>query len=105
MPETPIDHDPLRGTGRTTGLMMQAIGKALLNPCTWIEFVDHYPKNSFYWPKMLEDLIRSSGLQHMKVTIQADGRVWLISLAPTMESPYSEPKHPICPPLPTDAQR
>jgi hypothetical protein len=34
--------DPLRGTGRTTGLMLKAIGDALLKPDEWVEFVDHY---------------------------------------------------------------
>lgn len=104
MPETPIDHDPLRGTGRTTGLMLQAVGKALLNPCTWIEFVDHYPRNSFSWPTMLEEFMASNGLEHMKVEMH-QRRVWLISLAPITETPDSAPKHPICPPLPIDAQR
>ena len=104
MPETPIDHDPLRGTGRTTGLMMQAVGKALLNPCTWIEFVDHYQGDSEQWLLMLEDFIACNGLELMKVE-RYRRRVWLISLAPNTETPYSAPKHPICPPLPTDAQR
>lgn len=35
--------DPLRGTGRTTGLMLVAIGKAMLAPDEWVEFVDHAP--------------------------------------------------------------
>jgi len=33
--------DPDRGTGRTTGLMLQAISKALLNKGENIEFIDH----------------------------------------------------------------
>ena len=39
--------DPLRGTGRTTGLMLVAIGKAMLAPDEWVEFVDHAPASSW----------------------------------------------------------
>ena len=37
--------DPKRATGRTTGLMLQAIGKAVENPGTEVEFIDHYAQN------------------------------------------------------------
>ena len=37
--------DPKRATGRTTGLMLQAIGKAIENPGTEIEFIDHHAQN------------------------------------------------------------
>ena len=37
--------DPKRATGRTTGLMLQAIGKAIENPGTEIEFIDHHEQN------------------------------------------------------------
>ena len=33
--------DPLRGTGRTTGLMLKAIAEACLNPGKEVEFKDH----------------------------------------------------------------
>lgn len=32
-----------RGTGRTTGLILKAIGDALLNQGEWVEFIDHWP--------------------------------------------------------------
>ena len=35
--------DPMRGTGRTTGLMLIAIGDALLHPGQWRRFQDHRP--------------------------------------------------------------
>ena len=35
--------DSLRGTGRTTGLMLIAVGTALQKPGEWIEFHDHSP--------------------------------------------------------------
>lgn len=37
--------DPKRATGRTTGLILQALGKAVENPGTEVEFIDHYAKN------------------------------------------------------------
>ena len=37
--------DPKRATGRTTGLMLQAIGKAVENPGTEVEFIDHHEQN------------------------------------------------------------
>jgi hypothetical protein len=40
-----MKHDPKRATGRTTGLMLQAIGKAVENPGTEVEFIDHHEQN------------------------------------------------------------
>jgi hypothetical protein len=37
--------DPKRATGRTTGLMLQALGKAVENPGTEVEFIDHHAQN------------------------------------------------------------
>ena len=37
--------DTKRATGRTTGLMLQAIGKAIENPGTEVEFIDHHAQN------------------------------------------------------------
>jgi hypothetical protein len=34
--------DPNRGTGRTTGLMLQALGNAALRRGAEVEFVDHW---------------------------------------------------------------
>jgi hypothetical protein len=37
--------DTKRATGRTTGLMLQAIGKAIENPGKEVEFIDHHAQN------------------------------------------------------------
>ena len=37
--------DPKRATGRTTGLILQALGKAVENPGTEVEFIDHHAQN------------------------------------------------------------
>lgn len=40
-----METDTNRATGRTTGLMLQALGKAVENPGTEIEFIDHHKQN------------------------------------------------------------
>lgn len=40
-----MKNDPKRATGRTTGLMLQAIGRAVENPGTEVEFINHNPQN------------------------------------------------------------
>ena len=40
-----MKHDPKRATGRTTGLILQALGKAVENPGTEVEFINHNPQN------------------------------------------------------------
>lgn len=40
-----MKNDTNRATGRTTGLMLQALGKAVENPGTYVEFIDHYAQN------------------------------------------------------------
>lgn len=45
MTEPTMKNDLNRATGRTTGLMLQALGKAVENPGKEVEFIDHYTKN------------------------------------------------------------
>ena len=40
-----MKNDPKRATGRTAGLILQALGKAVENPGTEVEFVDHHEQN------------------------------------------------------------
>ena len=40
-----MKNDTNRATGRTTGLMLQALGKAVENPGKEVEFIDHYAQN------------------------------------------------------------
>ena len=40
-----MKHDPKRATGRTLGLALQAIGKAVENPGTEVEFINHNKQN------------------------------------------------------------
>ena len=45
MTETIMKNDPKRATGRTLGLALQALGKAVENPGTEVEFINHNPQN------------------------------------------------------------
>ena len=45
MTEPTMKNDLNRATGRTTGLMLQALGKAIENPGTEVEFIDHHEQN------------------------------------------------------------
>ena len=40
-----MKNDPDRATGRTTGLVLQALGKAVENPGMEVEFIDHHEQN------------------------------------------------------------
>ena len=40
-----MKHDPKKATGRTLGLALQAIGKAVENPGTEVEFINHNKQN------------------------------------------------------------
>jgi hypothetical protein len=40
-----METDTNRATGRTTGLILQALGKAVENPGTEVEFIDHHAQN------------------------------------------------------------
>ena len=57
--------DPKRATGRTTGLMLQALGKAVENPGTEVEFIDHHAQNHAqlqYCKKMIENIAKTLNL-------------------------------------------
>ena len=45
MTEKTMKNDLNRATGRTTGLILQALGKAIENPGTEVEFIDHHEQN------------------------------------------------------------
>ncbi|WP_425618051.1 hypothetical protein NA78x_001744 [Anatilimnocola sp. NA78] len=97
--------DPLRGTGRTIGLMLKAIGEALLHHCTWVEFVNHHEhrnrSDAESWLEVLELLCIQLGLQFMRIRTRGN-RVWIISLAPTRTTEEAAVVHPECPPLPNE---
>ncbi len=57
--------DPNRGTGRTTGLMLIALGQAALARGEWVEFRDHMPhtcSSARHHCQNLRSLARHNGL-------------------------------------------
>lgn len=72
-----------RRSGRTTGLMLEAIGKAVKSPGTLVEFTDHYTQgsrlNSSCHIQKLKELIKSLNL-NVTVTRSASGdKIFLFS--------------------------
>ena len=60
-----MKQDINRATGRTTGLMTQALGKAVENPGTEVEFIDHHAQNRAqlqYCKKMIENIAKTLNL-------------------------------------------
>lgn len=55
-PQYDLD-DPMRGTGRTIALVLQAIATALLVPDTWVPFRDHSGRTSERDPDMWCDIV------------------------------------------------
>jgi hypothetical protein len=93
--------DPLRGTGRSTGLMLKAISEAILNRCNWVRFNDHFVVNDAgLWADVLEMLCAQLGLHYMQIRTRGS-EVWIISLMPTRATFESAPEHPTCPRLPS----
>lgn len=69
----PLDEDPLRGTGRTTGLMLIAIGNAMLSPDQWITFRDHFTHTTDSAPiyaSLIKGLCKAHGF---KIDVQCVG--------------------------------
>lgn len=59
------EYDTKRATGRTTGLILQSLGKAVENPGTEIEFVDHYRQNHTqlrYYKERIENIAKQLNL-------------------------------------------
>ena len=57
--------DPYRGTGRTTGLIFQAIGNAILARGPEVEVVDHYPHTRCSAEKIgkqIQTIVKAAGL-------------------------------------------
>ena len=73
--------DPNRGTGRTTGLILQALGNAALARGKSVEFIDHCPhtyESARAWRQLVKD--RAEYL-NLKMEVSREGnRVFVRSL-------------------------
>ena len=59
--------DPKKATGRTLGLALQAIGKAVENPGTEVEFINHNPQKQWGQHQQCKDQI-----EHLAKTLFLD---------------------------------
>jgi ribose 5-phosphate isomerase len=85
-------NDPNRGTGRTTGLMLQALGNAVMARGADVEFVDHWPHTHHAAHRMkcqIEAMAETLGLL---MDVRRDGaRVFVRSrISPNAESEASQ---------------
>lgn len=76
----PTEEDPLRGAGRTTGLMLVAIGTALLKPDEWVEFTDHYERGPSHADIYAQSIRAAAYLLGITVDVEVrGGSVWVRS--------------------------
>jgi hypothetical protein len=67
-----MKNDPKRATGRTTGLMLQALGKAVENPGMEVEFVDHHEQNHAQLQYCAETIEYLAGELRLDVTVRIE---------------------------------
>jgi hypothetical protein len=88
--------DTNRATGRTTGLMLEAICKAVKNPGTEIEFIDHHEQNFAqlqYCKERIEDMAKKLNFDiTVKVYhyIHEPKEEWKLLVKSNWVSPYSQ---------------
>lgn len=73
--------DAERGTGRSTGLILQSISHSILSPGVPVIFRDHFdaaPSQAFLWRKRIIVVLRTLHLTGISVQPLADGTVRLI---------------------------
>lgn len=62
-----------KGSGRTTGLILQSIGVAVANPGTETEFIDHSPasvEGALVLKRKIEDVIKDLRLKSVSVRLE-----------------------------------
>jgi hypothetical protein len=65
--------DPNRGTGRTVGLMLQALGNAALVRGAEVEFVDHWPHTHSAAHRIKRQLESMAGTLGLLMDVRRDG--------------------------------
>jgi len=93
-----MKQDPKRATERTTGLILQALGKAVENPGTEVEFIDHHKQNFAQYQlckERIEDIAKQLNLDvSVRVSYYAHGpkEEWKLLVKSNWVSPYSQNK-------------
>jgi hypothetical protein len=89
-----MKQDPKRATGRTLGLALQSIGKAVENPGTEVEFINHNPQNvgqHLMCKSMIEDIAKQLNLD---ITVVLRGKTnsddFKVIVKSNWVSPYAQ---------------
>lgn len=90
------DPDSKRATGRTTGLILQALGKAVENPGTDVEFIDHYAQNHAQLQYCKERIVSIAKQLNLDVSVRWDVKSnwhksdWKLLVKSNWVSPHSQ---------------
>jgi hypothetical protein len=91
---TTMKHDPKRATGRTLGLALQALGKAVQNPGTEVEFINHNPQNHAQHQMCKEQIELLAKTLHLDVSVHVKLKDNLVDFGVFVKSnwvsPYSQ---------------
>jgi hypothetical protein len=89
-----MNHDPKRASGRTLGLALQSLGRAIENPRIEVEFIDHHHPKSHAQYQLCKERIESIAKQlnldvSVVVCYNAFGK-WRLLVKSNWVSPYSQ---------------
>ena len=98
-----MKNDPKRATGRTLGLALQALGKAVENPGKEVEFINHNPQNYAqlqYCKERIEKIAKQLNLDVSVRMVDESGKWdvksnwhksdWKLLVKSNWVSPYSQ---------------
>ena len=87
-----METDTKRATGRTLGLALQAIGKAVENPGTEVEFINHNPQNVAQHQMCKEQIELLAKTLHLDVSVDIKDNLvdFGVFVKSNWISPYSQ---------------
>ena len=89
-----MKHDPKRATGRTLGLALQAIGKAVENPGTEVEFINHNSQNPGQRMMCKDQIKLLAKTLSLDVSVEVKLRENLVDLGVFVKSNWVSPYEP-----------
>ena len=94
MTEPTMKNDPKRATGRTTGRVLQALGKSVENPGEEVEFIDHhYPEKLTHLQMCRELIFNIAKKLNLDISVEVkyvDDDVYKVFVKSDWVSPYSQ---------------
>ena len=84
--------DPKRATGRTTGLMLQALGEAVENPGKEVEFIDHHEQNHGQLQLYKTKIELLAKILNLDITVEIVNKGWRFAtyVKSNWVSPYTQ---------------